>query len=84
MVKPKKHNSLNILVGNNINPKNIFFAHYDSVGIGATDNASGVGILMNIIINFPKSLRDNLFVFSGNEELSYDYPTYLRVRVSSF
>lgn len=75
-VKTQNHNSVNILVGNNINPKKIIFAHYDSVETGATDNASGVGVLMDLIIKNPESLDENLFVFSGNEELSYDKPTY--------
>lgn len=31
---------------------------------------------LETITKFPQTLKDNLFVFDGNEELSYDYPTY--------
>lgn len=75
-VESKKHQSFNILVGNKISPKNIVFAHYDSIETGATDNASGTAVLMKTILFQPQLLRNNLFVFSGNEELSYDKPTY--------
>lgn len=76
LVERKKHESKNILVGNNKNPYNIIFAHYDSVSIGATDNASGVAVVMNTVLSNNELLEKNLFVFSGNEELSYDKPTY--------
>ena len=75
-VKKYKGPSKQILVGNNINPKNIIFGHYDSIGPGATDNASGVATMMSVIVNNHDLLKSNLFVFDGNEELSYDYPTY--------
>lgn len=65
-----------ILVGNTRNPKKTFFCHYDSIGKGAIDNASGVVLLLQNIFSNPKSLENNLFVFDGNEELSYDFPTY--------
>jgi hypothetical protein len=76
IVKPKKHESMNILAGNTKNPKKMFFAHYDSFEMGAIDNASGVGALMDVLTSLPESTEDNLFIFSGNEELSYDYPIY--------
>ncbi|MDD5639432.1 MAG: M28 family peptidase [Candidatus Pacebacteria bacterium] len=76
VVEKKEHVSLNILVGNIKNPDSIIFAHYDSISLGATDNASGVAVLMDTIISNPELLVKNLFVFSGNEELSYDKPTY--------
>ncbi|MCX6744837.1 MAG: M28 family peptidase [Candidatus Parcubacteria bacterium] len=75
-VTPQKHRSLNILVGNLKNPKNIIFAHYDSIGPGAVDDGSGVAALMRLIIDYPKLEKDNLFVLAGNEELSYDTPYY--------
>lgn len=76
LVERKKHESKNILVGNINNPDNIIFAHYDSVSIGATDNASGVAVVMNAVLSDNELLGKDLFVFSGNEELSYDKPTY--------
>ena len=73
----EKFTTANILVGNSINPKNIIFAHYDSViGPGALDNAAAVAVLMDIIISNPKLLQTNLFVFAGNEEISYDKGDY--------
>ncbi len=75
-VEPFAYESANILVGNVENPKNILFAHYDSVEKGATDNGSGVAVLMDLIISYPETLKENLCIFSGNEELSYDKPTY--------
>ncbi len=75
-VKPYEYQSQNILVGNIKNPNIIIFAHYDSIGKGVTDNASGVAVLMNSIIDHPEILSKTLYVFSGNEELSYDKPTY--------
>jgi hypothetical protein len=75
-VEPFYFTSSNIIVGNLINPKTIVFAHYDSLETGATDNASGVAVVMNNIISNPTILKSNLFVFSGNEELSYDKPFY--------
>lgn len=76
LVEPKKYKAINILVGNSKNPKNICFAHYDSIKTGAIDNASGVSLLMGIIIKYKKFLEDNLFVFSAAEELSYEKPIY--------
>lgn len=76
IVEAKKHTSSNILVGNIKNPKIIIFAHYDSINAGAVDNASGVSAIMKTIIANPKTLINTLYVFAGNEELSYDKPTY--------
>jgi hypothetical protein len=75
-VEKTKHESINILVGNFKNPKNLIFSHYDSIGTGASDNASGVALSLDLIINNPELLNDNLFVISGNEELSYDETIY--------
>ena len=75
-VQAQKHRSLNILVGNLKNPKNILLAHYDSIGPGAFDDASGIAALLRLIIDYPKLEKDNLFVLAGNEELSYDTPIY--------
>lgn len=76
IVKKTKHHSQNILVGNLNNPKNLIFAHYDSVYNGAVDNASGVAVTLKLILENPKLLKNNLFVLSGNEELAYDFPIY--------
>lgn len=75
-VKPVKHRSQNILVGNLANPKNLIFTHYDSIYSGAVDNASGVAVTMKLILDNPKLLQTALFVLSGNEELAYDFPIY--------
>lgn len=71
-----EHQSKNILVGNIGDPKVIVFSHFDSVEMGAVDNASGIAIMMRAIMENPKLLEENLFVFAGNEELSYDEPVY--------
>ncbi len=71
-----KHRSVHILVGNVINPTKICFAHYDSIKMGAVDNASGVSIMMHLIKEHPKSLKHTLYVFAANEELSYDEGIY--------
>ncbi|MFA5961305.1 MAG: M28 family peptidase [Parcubacteria group bacterium] len=75
-VEKVSHQSANILVGNAKNPKAIFFAHYDSIKKGAIDNASGVAVMMRVVLEKPEILKNNLFVFSGAEELSYDKPIY--------
>lgn len=76
IVKRVKHGAVNILVGNMKNPQVICFAHYDSINMGAVDNASGVAILMDAILSNSNILASTLYVFSANEELSYDKPTY--------
>ena len=76
VVKPVKHQSQNILVGSLKNPKNIIFTHYDSINLGVYDNAAGVACAQKLILKQPKLLQRSLFVISGNEELSYDFPTY--------
>lgn len=77
-VKVKKfpHKSANILAGNSKNPKNIIFAHYDGLGKGAVDNSSGVATSLEAIILHRHILKDNLIIFAGAEELSFDNPTY--------
>ncbi len=65
-----------ILVGNLASPKHILFCHFDSLFQGAVDNASGVAVLLNLIQQNPHLVRENLFVFDGNEELSYDTGIY--------
>lgn len=69
-VEHVKHEAVNILVGNLKNPLSICFAHYDSIESGAIDNASGVAVMMEMIERHPESLRDVLYVFAANEELS--------------
>lgn len=75
-IKKIRHKSRNILVGNTKNPKAVFFNHYDSINAGAYDNASGVSATMDALVTNPKILKQNLFVFAGAEELSYDKPIY--------
>jgi len=75
-IKKTKVASSHIMVGNKKNPESIVFAHYDSIGPGAIDNASGVAVTIGTIINNKKLLDKVLFVFDGNEELSYDFPVY--------
>jgi len=75
-IKKTIHKTGNILAGNIKNPKNICFAHFDSINAGAIDNASGVAVMMSAIINDRDVLENNLFVFSACEELSYNKPVY--------
>jgi hypothetical protein len=73
-IKKISHQTANILIGNTKNPQYIIFAHYDSIGTGAVDNASGTAVVLKTIQKkFPKN---NLFVLSGCEELSFDEPIY--------
>jgi hypothetical protein len=65
-----------ILVGNRENPSTIIFSHYDSIGPGAIDNASGTIVCLDLLTKNPSLLTTTLFVFDPNEELSYDFPTY--------
>jgi hypothetical protein len=76
VVKKIKHQSQNILVGNLVNPKNLIFSHYDSINSGAVDNASGIAVSLKLILEHQELLKNNLFILSGNEELSYDFPVY--------
>jgi hypothetical protein len=75
-VEKISHTTENILVGNLLNPDHIIFAHYDSIGPGAIDNASGVAVLLKALARNPALTKTNLFVFAAAEELSYDYPIY--------
>lgn len=70
------HRSANILVGNTKDPRVVCFNHYDSIGPGAIDNASGVAVTMDAILRHPTLLQHCLFVFAGCEELSFDRPFY--------
>lgn len=76
IVARTKVESRQILVGNSTNPKSLIFCHYDSIGPGAVDNASGVAVLLETIIRNREVLKNSLFIFDGNEELSYDFPVY--------
>ena len=71
-IKPGSYAARNILVGNSKNPKNICFAHYDCLLTGAWDNAGSVAVVMANILFYPNTLKNTLFVFTANEELSYD------------
>ena len=75
-VKRKLIKTENILVGNIKNPKNIIFTHFDTIFNGALDNSSGTATLLYGIINNKINVNENLIVFSGCEELSYDRPYY--------
>ncbi len=75
-IKRETHNCSNILVGEIKKPEVIIFSHYDSVENGAIDNASGTAMALYMILNYPSILKKVLFVFSGNEEMSYDEPVY--------
>ncbi len=75
-VKKLHHRSANILIGNIHNPRSIVFTHYDSLGPGACDNASGVAAVITAITNQPQLLVTSLFVIAGNEEISFDFPVY--------
>jgi hypothetical protein len=55
---------------------NIIFTHFDTIFNGALDNSSGIAILLYGIINNKININENLIVFSGCEELSYDRPYY--------
>jgi hypothetical protein len=66
----------NILVGNIKNPKNIIFTHFDTIFNGTLDNSSGTATLLYGIISNKINLKENLIVFSGCEELSYDKQYY--------
>ncbi len=67
-----------LIVGNTTDPKTIIFSHYDSLGPGAIDNASGTSVALTVALRcFKEGILDQvLFVFDGNEEISYDYPKY--------
>ena len=75
-VRKTLHRSANILVGNRVNPRSLVFSHYDSLYGGAVDNASGTALALCIAARYPHALKDTLFIFAGNEELSYDAPVY--------
>lgn len=68
--------STNIMVGNLKDPQSILFCHYDSIGPGATDNASGTAVLLKLLLDYPETLTHTLYVIAGNEEFSYDRPIY--------
>ena len=76
VVKPYTFTSHNILVGNTTNPSVLAITHYDGLDGGAVDNASGVSVLMDILLHEKHILDNSLFVFAGNEELSYNMPLY--------
>lgn len=73
LVDEEKYTTENILVGNLANPENIIFAHYDSIiGSGAVDNAAAVAVVFELMKSNYELIKNNLFIFAGNEELSYD------------
>jgi len=70
------HTSTNVLVGNTKNPKHLIVSHYDSVGSGAVDNASGVALSLDLIETRPELLDTCCFAICANEEISFDEPVY--------
>lgn len=75
-VEKVRHHTHDILVGNTTSPRALVFAHYDSIGPGVIDNASGVAVMLALLTQEAELLQEALFVFSANEELSYDMPVY--------
>lgn len=72
-VEKEKYTTENILVGNISNPENIIIAHFDSiVGDGALDNAAAIAVMIETIKQKAVVLQNTLFIFAGNEEISYD------------
>jgi len=71
-----KVNAANILVGNLVKPRSILLTHFDAIGPGALDNASGVAVCLRVLIEHPDFVKDNLVVFSGSEETSPEKPVY--------
>ncbi len=71
-----KVDASNILVGNLVKPKSILLTHFDAIGPGALDNASGVAVCLKVLIEQPDFIKDNLVVFSGSEETSQEKPIY--------
>ncbi len=76
IVHKVRHTATNILVGNSKNPRYVVFSHFDSLYGGAVDNASGTALSLYLATQHKELLAHTLFVFSGNEELSYDEPIY--------
>ncbi len=73
-VTKRQHSCANLIVGKMEKPKNIIIAHYDSVLSGALDNASGAAVLLELASQ--GAGRENMLIFSGCEELSFDEPIY--------
>lgn len=71
-----KVKAANILVGNLAKPRSILLTHFDAIGSGALDNASGVAVSLAVLINNPDFVKDNLVVFSGCEEISPEKPVF--------
>ncbi len=71
-VSKKTYTTANLLVGNLKNPNSIYFTHYDCIERGVIDNAVGVALILNLILMKKDFLKQNLFVFSACEEISYD------------
>jgi hypothetical protein len=67
-VEKGRHHTHDILVGNITSPRALVFAHYDSIGPGVIDNASGVAVMLALLTQEAELLQEVLFVFSANEE----------------
>ncbi len=75
-VEKKQHHSINLLVGNLESPRKLLFVHYDSISRGVIDNGISVGLVLQFLNEHSKELDRILIVFSGSEELSYEWPVY--------
>ncbi len=75
-VRKETYQPLQFLVGNRKDPEIILFTHFDSIGPGAIDNASGTAVCLSLILQNPLLLKKILVVLDPHEELSYDIPTY--------
>lgn len=75
-VKQQLHTAGFFLVGNSVAPEQIVVSHFDSIGPGAVDNASGVALSLQLILEQPELLTRILFIIDGNEEVSFDEGIY--------
>ncbi|MEM0481104.1 MAG: hypothetical protein QXQ14_02910 [Candidatus Aenigmatarchaeota archaeon] len=73
-VLKERFRSANILIGNLKNPEFLIFSHFDTVLNGAVDNSSGIAVIISLIKEHPELLKNNLFILSGSEELSFENP----------
>jgi hypothetical protein len=73
-VTKQKHRCANIVVGKTSKPRSVLICHYDSVLGGALDNGSGTAALLELARRGYG--KENMIVFSGCEELSFDEPIY--------
>ncbi len=73
-VTKQRHRCANLVVGKTAKPRAVVICHYDSVLGGALDNGSGTAALLELAERGYG--KENMLVFSGCEELSFDEPIY--------